>query len=157
MKINDRTSHRKNGPLLAALTVTLALLATGCSSFHRQWKSAAAAPAPGLEGAWEGTWLSHSNAHTGRLRAVVTRTAAGDYETRFRATFWKLFSGGYTVTLRATPCDGGWRLEGREDLGRWLFWEFGEYEYAGEATTNRFDCVYRSQQDHGVFQMERPK
>jgi hypothetical protein len=136
--------------------VAVALLLTGCSSFHGQWKKAAAAPATGLEGAWEGTWLSHSNAHTGRLRAVVTRTAGGDYETRFHATFWRLFSAGYTVTLRATPQDGGWTLAGREDLGRWLFWNFGEYEYTGEATPERFDCTYRSQNDHGVFQLKRP-
>lgn len=145
---------------MVVVLAAVALLAAGCGSFQRQWKAAAHTPASqaGLEGAWEGTWLSHSNAHTGRLRAVVTRTPAGEYETRFHATFWKVFSGGYTVTLRATPRDaGGWRLEGREDLGRWLFWKFGEFDYTGEATAERFDCVYRSQNDHGVFEMKRPQ
>ena len=138
----------------------LVLLAAGCSTFNRDWKSAAAAtpPAPGgIEGAWVGIWLSHSNGHTGKLRAIVKRDMTGAYETRFHATFWKLFSAGYTVTLRVKPDRDVIRLVGHEDLGSYLGCELGEYTYEGRATSTEFKCTYQSEKDRGVFEMTRPK
>ena len=145
---------------LKSLTVAMVIVVTaGCSSFRRDWKAAAAMPAPtaGIEGAWAGTWMSHSNGHTGTLRTIITRTPVGSYETRFHATFWKLFSTDYTIHLNATPAGGHFKLEGREDLGRWLFWEFGEFSYEGQATATNFSCTFSGKHDHGVFEMTRPK
>jgi hypothetical protein len=141
-----------------ALCAALLLALTGCSSFHRQWKAAQAAPASGLAGAWEGTWLSHSNGHTGRLRAIVRPTGSGEVEARFHATFWKLFSAEYTVTLNAAAAEGAghWTLTGSHDVGRWLFWNFGEYQYLGAATARAFHCNYTGPMDHGVFDLKRP-
>ena len=142
------------------IALLLVMIAAGCSTFNRDWKSAAAArpPAPGgIEGAWQGTWLSHSNGHTGKLRAIVARDLTGAYETRFHATFWKVFSAGYTVTLRVKPDRDVVRLVGREDLGSYMCYDLGEYTYEGTATGTEFKCTYQSRKDGGVFEMTRPK
>jgi len=139
--------------------MALIVAGAGCSTFHRDWKAAAArSPAAGsIEGAWTGTWLSHSNGHTGGLQAIVTKTPAGAYETRFHATFWKLFASEYTVTLAAQPSGDGVKLRGREDLGRiFLCYKLGEFTYDGTATGGEFKCTYGSKRDGGVFQMTRP-
>jgi hypothetical protein len=159
MNIHDRSRQGEKWKLLTVLALSLALLAPGCSSFHRQWKAAKAAPASGIAGAWEGTWLSHSNAHTGRLRALVKPLPNGEVEARFHATFWKLFSAEYTVTLNTSAAEGvgHWTLSGTQDVGRWLFWNFGEYQYLGAATTRELHCNYTGPLDHGVFQLKRPQ
>jgi hypothetical protein len=145
-----------------AWVVALALIAglgAGCTSFHRHWRAASAVPpAPdGIEGAWQGRWLSHSNGHNGTLRAIIRRTSSGDYETRFRATFAKVFEAGYTITLNAEPQAGGYRLSGTNHVGRWLFWDFGDYVYRGTASATNFSCTFEAGHDHGVFQMTRPE
>ena len=134
--------------------------AVGCGTFDRDWKAAVVRPVvpSSLEGAWQGTWLSHTNGHSGGLRAIITRNATGSYETRFHATYWKIFSGQYTVTLDAKPAGDGFHLEGREDLGTIFLWyKLGEYSYDGRATGTEFKCTYRSESDGGVFEMTRPK
>lgn len=134
------------------------VLTGGCSTFHRDWQAAAVrSTAPdGIEGAWTGTWLSHSNGHRGSLQAIIERTPDGRYQTRFHATFWKLFSAKYKVDLKAVKDDGHYQLSGQEDLGRWLGWKLGEYRYAGTATATNFSCGYESSGDRGVFEMKRP-
>ena len=70
-------------PCLAALVVT------GCSTFDRDWKRAALAPAPpaSIEGRWEGTWLSDFNSHTDAMRCLITRGANGLHQARFHAMY----------------------------------------------------------------------
>ena len=145
--------------LVGLIALLQVMILAGCSTFNRDWKSASVQPpAPGgIEGAWQGTWLSHSNGHTGRLRAIITRDLTGAYETRFHATFWKVFSTGYTVTLRVKPDRDVLRLVGREDLGSFMFYELGEYAYDGTATATEFKCNYQSKKDSGIFEMTRPK
>lgn len=159
MNAADSARRPPNHWCNAALAAAVLLVFTGCSSFHRQWKAAQAAPATGIAGAWEGTWLSHSNAHTGRLRAIVKPAGDGALEARFHATFWKLFSTEYTVTLNASVAEGAghWALTGSHDVGRWLFWNFGEYQYLGAATAQAFHCNYTGPMDHGVFDLKRPE
>ena len=146
---------RRVGLLLVMLSGLL--LVGGCSSFSRDWKAVAAKPvSPGsIEGAWQGTWLSHSNGHRGGLRAIIEKTPDGRYQTHFHATYWKLFSAEYKVNLQATERGGRYELSGREDLGRCMGWKLGEYRYAGIATTTNFSCNYQSSSDGGVFDMRR--
>lgn len=144
----------------AGLALLLIAAAVGCSTFNRDWKAAAAKPIGGgsLEGAWEGTWLSHTNGHSGDLRAIITKDDAGAYRTRFHATYWKIFSGEYTVTLNARRSGDAFLLEGRKDLGTIFLWyRLGEYSYEGKSTDTEFKCTYRSSKDGGVFELTRPK
>jgi hypothetical protein len=52
------------------------------------------------------------------------------------------------------PDRDGWLLEGGADLG-WL--AGGKYEYNGRATPSRFFCTFQSEEDHGVFSLQRPR
>jgi hypothetical protein len=92
----------------------------------------------------------------GTLRAIVQPAGSGEVEARFRATFWKIFSAGYTVQLNAVEHAGHWTLSGTQDVGRWLCWDFGQFQYLGAATAHSFHCNYTSPTDHGVFELKRP-
>src|SRR4029453_16317206 len=77
----------------------------GCSTFERDWKAAAAATRPaGVGGAWEGEWHSATGHGAGRLKCILSDgEQSGQYQARFRATFWGFLKAGYTI-----------RLDGRE-------------------------------------------
>ena len=138
-----------------ALVLVLPLLALGCSSFHREWKVAASTPPParGITGRWQGTWLSHSNAHTDKLRCLITKQTDELYEARFHAKYQKILSFGYTVILHAKRTEDAFQFDGDADLG---WFAGGAYHYEGKATPTNFFSTYRCKGDHGVFQMTRP-
>ncbi|MBI2924995.1 MAG: hypothetical protein HYY24_04725 [Verrucomicrobia bacterium] len=159
---NDPTSCREAGPsapgraaAVLALCGTL-LLATGCSSFHREWRAAARQPAPAhsLEGRWEGTWHSEANGHTGRLRCLIKEPEDGRYRARFHAKFLRILSFGYAARLDATEQAGRYRFQGQAVLPKWAG---GAYRYEGHATATNFFSTYRCARDHGTFEMTRPK
>lgn len=130
-------------------------MVTGCSTFNHDWKLASRSkpPADDITGAWDGTWLSTVNGHHGRLRSLVSRGEAGQYQARFKARFWKVFTYGYTVPLQAKKeADGSWRLDGSQNLG-WL--AGGEYHYSGKATPEHFNSAYSNKYDHGTFELKR--
>jgi hypothetical protein len=140
---------------LVALT-GLSLL-VGCSSYETQWNAAAERPvqAESIEGRWEGTWSSGADGHTGGLRCVITRTGPDTYQADYRATYWKIFSFGYSMPLHVDQQEGQQvNFEGTADLG-WL--AGGEYHYEGRADPAEFLCEYRSKFDFGMFRMKRPE
>jgi len=129
----------------------------GCvSTFEDDWK-AAAGFAVGIEGRWEGTWTSDASGHHGGLRCLVTRRPDQGFEARYHATYqgWCGTVGfEYTVPISTESGAEGWKLHGNADLG-WL--AGGVYEYDGVATVTRFFCNYQASEDHGVFNLERPR
>jgi len=131
------------------------LLLSGCSSFSRAWEKAGKASTPPdlIEGRWEGHWLSDANGHTGRLRCLLSREADGEYTAWFRATYLKILRFSYRVPLKVETHDGVWLFNGSENLGSMAG---GVYYYTGSATPTNFHSTYRSDYDHGVFQMSRP-
>lgn len=135
----------------------LLLGATGCSSFPRDWKSAASPPAPtnSIEGRWEGSWRSDVNGHTGSLRCLISRGTNDTYSARFHAKYKKLirFTFGYTVPLTVTPREGQFHFSGAADLGGLAG---GLYTYQGRATPTNFLSTYSSKYDRGIFEMSRP-
>ena len=138
------------GVLLAGL-----LLGSGCRTFNHDWKVAAANPAAatGLEGLWQGVWVSEVNGHTGRLRCVVTKGGDEAYRARFKAKYQKVLSFGYTVPLEVERTEGEFRFQGEADLG-WL--AGGVYRYDGRAGLTNFFSTYSCKYDHGTFRMGRP-
>ena len=132
----------------------VALLGTGCSSFNREWKAAAAAlpPANEITGRWQGTWSSQQNGHTDKLRCLIVKQGDDVYQARFQAKYRKYLSFGYTVPLHAKHV-AVFQFEGEADLG-WL--AGGLYHYAGKASPTDFFSTYQCKRDHGVFQMTRP-
>jgi hypothetical protein len=139
---------------LAAVSL-FALMATGCSTFNREWKSAIAQPqAPSdISGAWEGRWLSDRNGHTGKLRGIFTKAGAEQYNAHFHATFWKIFHATYKVPLKYEEKNGEVLLTGEANLGKL---SGGVYKYEAKATPAKFSSTYKSKYDHGTFEMARP-
>ena len=136
--------------------VCLAVLATGCSTFNRDWTNAAAVPPPtnDITGRWEGEWHSDANGHHGRLRCLITQLDGTHYRARYRASWGKIFHFGYTVDMRVERSDNLFRFEGGADLGRLAG---GMYRYDGRADSTNFVSNYKSRRDHGTFQMARPR
>lgn len=136
--------------LLAFATIA----AAGCSSFERDWKAAAAAPAPSdpLAGLWEGEWRSRATGHGGGLRSIITPLAEGGYLARYQARYGCCFSFEYSVPMTVAREGDRDRFQGSADLG---FLAGGEYHYGGEASQGRFSCTYRADSDHGVFELKR--
>lgn len=131
------------------------VLGVGCSGFRGTWRDAerAGVTPVGMEGRWEGQWLSESNGHHGRLRCVVTRQSNDVYQAWFHAKYWGCLSFAYKVGLRVEEEETRDVFHGEEDLGRLAG---GVYHYSGWATATNFFSTYRCSRDHGTFQMTRP-
>src|SRR5258708_4913571 len=126
-----RQSRRlgKSGFLFLLLTLLAVLATTGCSTFDRDWKTAAAMPAPvnDLAGRWQGTWVSEVNGHADKLRCLVSRLSETNYTARFHAKYQKIFSFGYTVNLAVKDSGGNFQFQGEANLGKLAG---GVYHYA---------------------------
>jgi hypothetical protein len=131
---------------------------SGCSTFNRDWRAATLAPAPvapaaGIQGPWEGTWLSESTGHHGRLRCLIEPGGPTGNQARFRANYAGILNFGYTVPLVVEPSPDGHRFHGEANLGVLIG---GRYTYDGVITTNRFRSLYHCPVDHGHFDLVRP-
>jgi len=133
----------------------LLMLAAGCSSFDRDWEAFTdARPGDPLTGRWQGTWRSEPTGHSGDLRCIITLIDAepAAYRARFHATFARVLSFKYAVTMHPTQRAGTWHLEGNANLGRAAG---GSYRYDATIDGNHFDATYDADADHGVFSMTR--
>jgi hypothetical protein len=140
---------------LLFVTLVLALLLTGCSSFGGKWRAAREEPVPtnDISGPWEGRWISDKNGHNGRLRALLTPIGEDSYEAFFHATFWKLFSSSYVVPIQFKRDGHSYVFSGEANLGKLAG---GHYSYSGTATATHYQSGYKSKYDHGRFEMSRP-
>ncbi len=142
--------------LLVAMLVTLAAT-TSCSSFHRQWRQAAAQPASNdFTGAWEGQWVSTASGHEGKLRCLVSPSAdaePGSYDFHYWAK-WGLLSGDFAASYPVTRVSPNrWTFVGESDLGSLG----GVYRHEGETTVESFKSEYTSSRgDRGYMEMTRP-
>jgi len=146
---------------VCGLLALLLFATTSCSlPYQQRWKKVAQTPATTapttLEGAWVGTWRSEGTGHHGKLKAIVTpATGSSDvWDFHYHATWAKILSGGYTTQHKAEEkSPGNFIISGEHDLGK-LFG--GVFRYDGAATPEHFKANYRSSNDHGVFELERP-
>ena len=141
---------------LMFLPLVVSLCATGCSTFDRDWKAAAATTVPvnDISGCWQGTWRSDVNGHTDKLRCLVARQSETNYTARFHAKYHKILSFGYTVNLAVKESGEMFHFQGEANLGKLAG---GIYDYVGEASATNFFSTYRCKYDHGIFQMARPE
>jgi hypothetical protein len=146
------------------------LSSASCSTkFNGEWKRSTADfaqhPAKDMTGPWIGYWRSDFNGHTGELRCIVSPVVAeatkpgaakkpGEpYKFHYHAVFMKFLSAGYTVTHQVVRSGNGYTFTGEQSLfGKGA----GLYHYDGHATPGEFHATYRSEGDHGVFEMKRP-
>ena len=140
--------------LVAFLVATL----IGCSTFDRDWKTAANQPTNDIEGRWIGRWHSQTNGHNDVLRCLITKKADNLYETHFHAKY-KLcsffpVSFGYALDMTVTRDNGKRKFKGQTDRGSLAG---GVYHYTGQGDTNQLHFNYRASKDHGTFKLQRPE
>ncbi len=155
--------------IMILVVVGMGFLWGGCSSFERRWKEAPANAPSGLQpllGKWEGTWSSEKGHGGGSLRAIMVTTQAPSsatgsvaekYSATFKATFWKVLSGDYTVEMEAQPVQRGSHrvaFGGSKNLGMLAG---GVYRYEGYVSGEEFFARYESAGDAGVFRMRRAR
>jgi hypothetical protein len=143
----------RNFRKLALLALpALVLVGSSCSSFNREWRKTGRNPVPstGLEGRWEGNWLSEVNHHHGKLRCIVSKDGEV-YRARFHAKYLKILSFGYTVALKAEASGERYQFSGEANLGVMG----GIYHYQGHADPTNFLSIYSSKYDRGTFQMQK--
>ncbi len=142
-------------PLIAG-----ALLLSSCaSSYNKAFDQSAAEYSAGKvkspEGAWEGTWTTSTNGHTGPIRAIVSEDLdkPGHYDFKYRASWNNFFSGTFNVNYAAKRRGGSYLVNGSEDLG-----PFGEFQHDAIITPSRFSASYKKNggEEIGAFQMKRP-
>jgi len=140
---------------LLSIIACMAMLGTGCSSFHREWRAGGKRPeATGkITGRWEGTWRSEANGHHGRLRCLISQAPKGDCQAWFYANYLRILHFSYKVNLAITTNADEFHFEGQADLGKLAG---GLYHYEGHATGDRFLSSYKCERDHGQFEMSRP-
>jgi hypothetical protein len=135
------------------LLAGLALTTCGTSGFQAQWQAALAAPAKAdpLAGAWEGTWQSDHNGHSGRLRAIIgPDLGQGRRSIRYHATWGKVLSGGFKAEHQFQRQGAGYQFKGRHQLGKW-----GDFDYDGTVQGTEFQAKFSASGDHGTFSMKR--
>ena len=143
-------------PTRLAVLLTAACLPAlvGCSTFERDWRALETQPSPesGMEGRWQGTWLSDANGHSGGLRCILSTDDEGTLQARYRATYLGFMSFEYSVPMTARLEDEIHHFTGEADLG-WL--AGGRYVYVGTVEGDAFTSTYESEKDHGTFEMTR--
>ena len=140
--------------LLLACVIGLGLL-TGCSTFKRDYASAAKSPAApeSVEGAWSGKWRSFDQEHHGPIQAILTRVSDKTYHARFLAKYAGFVEYEQDVDLQVIE-RSPLKVEGEKDLG---YFAGGEYVYTATLTPTTFDARYRSRSGTGEFKMTRPE
>ncbi|MSU63108.1 MAG: hypothetical protein EXS31_12065 [Pedosphaera sp.] len=140
---------------LLVIGLCCCLLASGCTAFRSEWKSARniTTPAEDISGRWKGTWQSDATGHHGGLRCVVTMLDPVSYRFFYDASYKRILHGYYTITQTVTRAERTFKLQGSAELPK-IFG--GHYDYEGTATTTNLISNYTTKADHGVFQMIRP-
>jgi hypothetical protein len=140
--------------LLCLLVLAGTSLTTcGTSGFQQQWRTALAAPSAKdpLQGAWEGTWQSDHNGHSGRLRAIIgPDQGQGKRSIRYHATWGKVLSGGFQAQHQFHSQGKGYHFQGTHSLGKW-----GDFDYHGSVHGQNFQAKFSASGDHGTFTMQR--
>jgi hypothetical protein len=155
-----RAPRRFPFPTSRAALLLLPLLSFAGGCYEARWSAAGKQPVPanGIEGRWAGTWRSDANGHAGGLRCIVSNVDRQSFTADFKATYAWVFSFSYQAAMRIRAADAATRpghvyFAGESDLG-WL--AGGTYAYDGKVGPTEFFCAYRSEHDHGTFQMTRP-
>jgi len=145
--------------LRCAIGLFLTTLLPSCGSgFREAWKKAPVTS--GVEGKWEGTWLSEATGHQGTLRCVIAApiaktTKTTTHEFYYHATWKKILSGGYkAVHTVKKQKDGSYTFKGEHKMPDWAG---GLYHYEGTIQGDSFNACYESAMDKGTYTMKRAR
>jgi hypothetical protein len=137
----------------AASLAGLLLFHSGCV-FQRDWRASQCCPtvAEGIEGPWEGRWKSEATGREGRVKAVVTRTGDATYVVQFQSTKLGVIPSNLDVPMQVSFEDRQYVFSGEVDRN---VLAGGSFQYAGYANREHFHTTYKTERDHGVFELTR--
>ncbi len=141
--------------LILGLILTTFLPSCGFE-FRSAWKKAPVTS--GVDGKWEGTWLSEATGHHGKLSCVVLApnpktTKTTSHEFFYHATWKNLLSGSYkAVHTVQKKKDGTYTFTGEHKMPDWAG---GLYQYGGTIKGDEFKACYRCSMDNGTYTMKR--
>lgn len=146
----------------ACLTLVLMLLPSCGLSFRSAWKMPASNA--GVNGKWEGTWLSTASGHTGKLRAVISEPGplmsaskqqpkAVPHQFFYHCTWRGILSAAFKTTQHVVrQKNGSYTFKGDHQMPNWVG---GVYHYEGTIKGDNFNACYESGLDRGTFTMKR--
>lgn len=154
--------------LRLALGLILTTFLPSCGfAFRSAWKKAPVTS--GVEGKWEGIWLSDATGHHGDLRCVVKKPEMNELNTYccgagvplpsvprsffYHATWKKILSGSYkAIHYVERKKDGSYTFKGEHKMPNWAG---GTYQYEGTIKGDEFKANYRCSMDNGTYTMKR--
>ena len=104
----------------------------------------------GIQGKWQGKWQSTYNSHKGSLWCILTKIDDSTYQTRYRASYLKIFRFEYALPVRVEKIKDVYHFSGEADLGKMYG---GQYSYKGRIEGSKFNASYSSKADQGWFEM----
>lgn len=105
-----------------------------------------------LVGEWHGKWVSEARGQSGPLVATFSKNDKGEFQAIFEGRFFRIFPFRFVVPLTVKESKTeSITLTGRMDAGEL----FGTFDYTILATNERVEVKYKSERDHGVFQVTR--
>lgn len=130
----------------------LAALSSCGSEFRSAWKDSTTTD--GVNGKWEGTWLSMVNGHHGKLRCVVdSPSISQDVPFFYHATWKSILSGSYKAIHHVEKKkDDTYVFKGDHQMPDWAG---GKYHYEGTIKGDEFNACYECEIDRGTFTMKR--
>jgi len=129
--------------------------------FNSAWQKAGeeyrAGKTSPVTGPWEGSWLSDSNGHKGKLRCVITPAAGKAESNRYLFRYWATWAGplqgGFKAEFEVEKMGSQYHIQGQENLGI-----FGSFRHEGVIQGKHFEANYRSSSgDYGTFNLRRPQ
>lgn len=130
------------------------LLLAGCAGFPAGWSEVKqTAPPDDVSGAWTGTWRSDVNGHSGGLRCVAEKRSPGTWHFRYRASWAKILSAGFSLDAAVKPDGrGGYTVSGTKDLGKAFG---GVFTSTGTIRGGKFSARYEAKLDRGAMELRR--
>ena len=146
MKFTNRLSF------ISAAILVLALTSCG-TAYHVEWNAARGqAHAPGsIEGAWEGSWHSIVNGHSGTLWCLIKDGSSTERTFAYRATWGRFLSGGFRATHQLQRNGDRTTFVVDQPLGK-----LGRFHGEGTIGADKFSACYRAAGDRGTFELTRP-
>ncbi len=141
-------------PLHYAALALSALSLVSCASPRYEWAWHQAQQHPGAlpAGAYEGTWNSAHNGHSGKLRCIVSPAADG-FRFYYRATWATVLQGSFSLNGTAQQtAPQVWKVQGEKDLGAALG---GTFTHQATLTAHTLEASYDAKFDHGLMHLHR--
>lgn len=148
----------------ATFLLFLTVLPSCGLSFRSAWKNAPSS-ANGIDGRWEGNWVSTASGHTGKLRAVISdlgvqaSSAPGmskggvPHQFFYHCTWRGILSAGFKTKHEVVKQKNGtYTFKGDHQMPKWVG---GTYHYQGTIKGDDFNACYESGLDRGTFTMKR--